>query len=243
MAVARPVPAQRSYRLPRNPLVLAVAGGALVALVLIAASLLGSHKSAPRADAPLLGVAAANELLAGIPQHGVALGSPAAPATLEEFADLQCPYCARWAGQVLPQVVNRYVRGGKLRLVFRPMAFIGPDSVRAARFAVGAGRQGRLWQLVDVLYANQGAENSGWASADFLTRVAKPLSIDAAQATAFGGGATASSQLASSGDEADALGVNSTPTIVLRVKGAPPRTLDPFDLPALFAALDAAAAR
>ena len=41
------------------------------------------------------------------------------------------------------------------------------------RFAFAAGRQGKLWQTVHLLYAHQGAENSGWVSDHLLDEVAE----------------------------------------------------------------------
>ena len=38
---------------------------------------------------------------------------------LTEFADLQCPFCRDYAVNVLPQVIERYVRTKKLRLELR----------------------------------------------------------------------------------------------------------------------------
>ena len=46
-------------------------------------------------------------------------------------------------------------------MVFRNLSFIGPDSERAARLAAAAGLQDRLWQFTDLIFRNQGAENSG----------------------------------------------------------------------------------
>ena len=70
----------------------------------------------------------------------MALGSPDAPVTLVEYADLQCPYCAQWARETLPVLVDEYVETGKLRIVFHGLAFIGPDSDKALRTAIAAGR-------------------------------------------------------------------------------------------------------
>jgi protein-disulfide isomerase len=111
-------------------------------------------------------------LLAGIEQHGAALGAPRAPVTLVEYADLQCPFCAQWARDALPTLVERYVRAGTLRIVFRGLAFIGPDSDKALRTAVAAGRENHLWDLVHGLYLRQGAENSGWVTDDLVTGIA-----------------------------------------------------------------------
>ena len=101
-------------------------------------------------------------LFSGIPQEGLTLGRDDAPVTLVEYADLQCPYCAEWSVRTLPVLVSRYVRTGRVRIVFRGLAFIGPDSETALRTALAAGREGRLWDSVHGLYGRQGLENSGW---------------------------------------------------------------------------------
>ena len=164
--VVRGQPAPRPTRL----LVGAVIGGAaLLAALMVAASVLGSRgdSNAPAPAANAAGeVAEAAEteaLLRGIPQDGIALGSPNAPVTLVEYADLQCPYCAIWAREAFPAIVDEYVRPGHVRLVFRGLAFIGPESDTALRTALAAGAQGRLWNVVHLLYGNQGAENAGWS--------------------------------------------------------------------------------
>src|SRR3954454_4688045 len=72
---------------------------------------------------------------AGLPQHGTTLGSASAPATLIGFADLQYPFCGRYGREVLPSVVDGYVRPGKLGLELNLLTFLGEDSVRAAEAA------------------------------------------------------------------------------------------------------------
>src|SRR5262249_5567482 len=83
---------------------------------------------------------------------------------LIEYADLQCPYCGEFARSTLPTLVGRYVREGKLKIEFRGLAFVGSDSEKALRAVVAAGAQNRLWNMVDLLYRNQGTENTGWVT-------------------------------------------------------------------------------
>jgi protein-disulfide isomerase len=106
--------------------------------------------------------------LTGVPQDGVALGSPDAPRTLAVYADLQCPYCREWDEGQLPGIVEQHVRAGDVRVEFRGLAFIGPESDLGLRAALAAGMQNHLWGLVNVLYANQGGENAGWLTEDSL---------------------------------------------------------------------------
>jgi protein-disulfide isomerase len=106
--------------------------------------------------------------LGGIPQRGDALGSPRAPYTLFEFADLQCPFCSRFDRDVLPAVIRDFVRPGRLRLELHPVVLIGPDSAPAAAAAIAAGGQNRMWDFADLFYRNQRPENSGYVTRQFI---------------------------------------------------------------------------
>lgn len=161
------------------------------------------------------GIAATRALFAGIPQRGVELGGPSARVTVTEFADLQCPFCGDSARSELPKVVARYVRTGRVRLAFRPLAFLGPDSLEAARLAAAASLQGRLWQLVDLVYRNQGGENEGWVTDAYLRRVAAGAGLDVARAFAQRDSASVTSLLADAKARAKAAGVQETPTFVV----------------------------
>lgn len=146
----------------------AFAAAALTAGALVLASLLPNRTAEPDPERTRSSVVASavetEALLRGIPQRGAVLGSPEAPVTLIEYADLQCPYCAQWAQDAFPALVDEYVRPGRVRIVFRGLAFIGPESEQALRASLTAGRQGRLWNVVHLLYRNQGAENGGWVT-------------------------------------------------------------------------------
>jgi protein-disulfide isomerase len=140
--------------------------------------------------------------------------------TLVEFADLQCPYCAQWSEQALPELVRDYVRPGKVRIVFRGLAFIGPDSEKALRFAVAAGLQGELWPAVDLLYENQGAENSGWAADELLAGIGAAIpSFRLKQALAQASSPQVDAQILAAKDAATELGVRSTPSFAVGKTG------------------------
>ncbi len=107
-------------------------------------------------------------LLAGIPQHGDTLGSPRAPVTLVEYADMQCPYCGEFARGTLPTLIRDYVRPGKVKIVFRGLEFVGPESDTALRAVYAAGQQNKLWSYGHLMFENQGKENTGWVTEDLI---------------------------------------------------------------------------
>ena len=107
-----------------------------------------------------------------VTEDGDRLGSADAPLVVEEFADLQCPFCRTYSTDVLPALVDEYVKSGKIRMRLRLMTFLGPDSEKAARAAYAASLQDRMWHFADRFYAMQGPENSGYVTDDFLREVA-----------------------------------------------------------------------
>jgi protein-disulfide isomerase len=211
-----PARRQEPSRVPsrRSLIVLALAGAAAVAGALIAVSVLGSRGSeaapAPTVAAPT----ARHELFRGVPQDGIALGKPTAPVTLVEYADLQCPFCAVWAREAFPTIVDEYVRTGRVRVLFRGLAFLGPDSDTALRAALAAGEQDRLWDVVHGLFASQGAENSGWVTDDLLQSFAG-TGVDTPRMLAGTRSPFVEQELLSARQEATAAGVRGTPSFQL----------------------------
>src|SRR4029079_6162560 len=128
------------------------------------------------------GGVAATAAFKGIPQSGIALGSPKAPVTMVEFAALQCPCCAEYQRGVFPTILKRYVRTGKVRVELRLLRFLGPDSDRLARGAAGAEAQDRMCQCVELAYQRQGAENSGYATDDFINSLAADAGLKSVNA-------------------------------------------------------------
>jgi protein-disulfide isomerase len=170
---------------------------------------------------------AAPALFNGIPQQGLVLGNPRAPLTMTEFADLQCPFCREYTAGVLPTLVRRYVRAGKVKMVFRDLAFLGADSIKAGRAAAAAGTQNRLWEFIDAFYGDQQDENSGYVTDGFIRGVAgKVPGLDVARLMRDRESPAAMSGIAQARALGHALGVSSTPSFFLQRAGGRQKKLD-----------------
>lgn len=201
--------------------VAALVVGAVVAAAVIATS--GDDDGGGRGGAAtgvvLPGAEETSALLEGIPQDGAVLGAPDAPVTLVEYADMQCPFCAQWATDAFPDLVEEYVRPGRLRIEFRGMAFIGPDSEKALRAVLAAADERRLWHVAELLFQNQGGENSGWVSDELLDAVGASAGLDVgAWRDRFDSDAV-DQALQEDADAANAAEIRSTPSFQLGPTG------------------------
>jgi protein-disulfide isomerase len=84
-------------------------------------------------------------------------GTAAAPITVYEMSDFQCPFCKRHAEQVFPGLEKEYIATGKVRWIFinLPLPSLHANAVAAAQFAMCAARQGKFWPAHDLLFRLQ----------------------------------------------------------------------------------------
>jgi protein-disulfide isomerase len=136
---------------------------------------------------------------------GPSKGPAAAPVTIVEFSDFQCPACGR-AFPTLKRVLQQYE--GKVRLVFRDFPLdMHPQAPKAAEAARCAGEQGKFWEMHDRLFTNQRA-----LQIPDLKRHATELGLDAASFdSCIDSGKHAASWKADM-DAGRKLGVGATPT-------------------------------
>jgi protein-disulfide isomerase len=201
-----------TLRSPRTLLALLVAVAIVVAALLVVLSQLGGPGAGSTQDV--------GNLYAGIPQDGTILGEDNAPVTLYLYEDFQCPFCGHFDRQMFPDLIDDYVRDGKVRVVSETMVFLGPDSVTAARAALAAGEQNRYWPYHTLLFENQGQENSGYVTDDFLRGLAeKTPGLDVQQWEDQRSGNSFTKDLQAVQSKAQASGVNSTPTLIFEGPG------------------------
>jgi len=80
-------------------------------------------------------------------------GDPAAKVALIEYSDFQCPFCGKFARDVLPEIRKTYLDSGRALMAFRhlPLA-IHSLAQKAGEAGECAARQGRFWPMHDWLF-------------------------------------------------------------------------------------------
>jgi len=100
------------------------------------------------------------------------LGDKNAPITIIEFSDFQCPFCAKFHSETLPELKKNYIDTGKAKLIYRdyplpnhPMAI---PSALAAQCVFEQGGDEAYYKYHDTLFSNQAILSSEnlivWAS-------------------------------------------------------------------------------
>jgi protein-disulfide isomerase len=142
------------------------------------------------------------------------LGDTTAPVIAVLYSDFHCPFCRKFAEEILPQLRLLFIRTGDLGLVFKhlPLENLHPNAPLAAAVAVCADRGGRFWEMHDFLYA---------APQDYAQESLRAL----AASVGLGGEELVSCMQRSPDDvvlrdmsEARALGVSQTPALLLGLR-------------------------
>jgi protein-disulfide isomerase len=190
----------------------------IVALILISQS--GGNDNGgntPTNVAGVKGTAQVNAELQGLSQDGQTLGDAGAAVTITEFGDPQCPVCSAFSEQIAPQLISDEVKTGSAKYTFEPYLIIGPDSKPAMKAALAAGEQGRFWNYLQLFYANQGAENSGYVTDEFLTSIAKAAGVSDLDAwNQSRDDSKWDAVIAKGTSDAESFGFNGTPSIVVK---------------------------
>ena len=251
-AVQRP-PTRSTGGRKASPLVL---GGALAAIVVIAivvvavVALGGNDSKSGSTNATVLPDAGViTKQFAGIPQQGDVLGKASAPATMVEYIDLQCPICRDFETNVMPSVIDRYVRAGKLKVIARPVAIIGNgvDSQRGRLGMIAASKQNRAFNFAQLLYFNQGPEDGGWLDDTMVASAAKSIpGVNVAELQAAAKSSAVADQAKTYDSDATRDGLTGTPTVLVGPSGGKLTVVTPGREPSseeMKAAIDAALAQ
>ena len=164
-------------------------------------------------------------------------GNPDAPATLEEFADFQCPPCGNFAG-FAEELLKQY--DSRLRIVFRNFPLPGHEHAREAALAAeAAGLQGRFWEMHDVLYREQAVWSTAPNARELFESYAGTIGLNLDQFRKDMDGEKVRERVDSDHALGDSLGVKLTPTLFINNHPVDPKDKNPEGVRA---AIDAALA-
>ena len=211
---------QRRLRLVSGVVIAAVA----VVAVAIAISSGGGSKSGglqtgTKANATVSGV---ETLLTGIPQNGNTIGSPSAPVTVTEYGDLECPICKDFALGAENTLIQKDVREGKVKLVYRSLETATGNGPNPGVFptqqaaALAAGLQKREWDYVELFYHEQGAEDTSYVNDTYMDGLARQISgLNFSKWNSDRASSSLTAQVTQDQQAAASKGYNSTPTLVV----------------------------
>lgn len=148
-------------------------------------------------------------------------GNSDAPVTMVEFSDFECPFCAAFYQNTLPQLEENYIKTGKVKLVFRdfPLPFHA-NAQKAAEAAECAGEQEKFWEMHDAIFDHQ--ENIGVAD---LKNYAVNLNLNSDKFNDCLDSGKYAGEVKQDMNDGSAVGVTGTPTFFIngeKLVGAQP---------------------
>lgn len=205
----------------------------MAAAVLISGSLIymvhGGKAVAPAPDSADSQGGAVQAVAPAAEERDAILGNADAPVTVMAFEDFQCPFCGQYFTETESLIRTTYVEPGKVRLVYRHLAFLGPESTAAAAASECAKDQGKFWEFHDALFNAEiadGKENNGNLKRSLFMQLAKDVKLDEASfASCIDSNKYVAFVEQQTKDSDAKYGVQSTPTIFVndqKVEGAYP---------------------
>ena len=119
------------------------------------------------------------------------------------------------------------MKPGKIKVRYAGLAFIGPDSEKALKYVLAAGKQNKLFNYSDELYARQGTENSGWVTDSLLEDVSNDLGLDWDKLKTDAASAAVTTQIAAMNAEGQKLAVQGTPSFFVTIGDGKPYQVTP----------------
>src|SRR5262245_22357014 len=179
-------------------------------------------KARPAAPAAAPGQPDPNKVYALNVGNSPVKGPKDAKVKIIEFSDYQCPFCSQ-ADALIAQVL---VANPDVAFIYKqfPLTSIHPNAMPASKAAIAAGKQGKYWEMHEILFKNQRA-----LGADQLKDYAKQAGVpDLAKWEKDMNSPEVQDQINSEMREAQAAEVRGTPTIFVNGKRVQNRSVEGF---------------
>ena len=153
-------------------------------------------------------------------ENGTSMGDPNAPVKIDSWEDFQCPACQQYTESVEPQILETYIKTGKVYYSFHHYPFIDTNSTtkeshQAANASMCASEQGRFWDYRDIIFANWQGENQGYLADKRLTAFAQSLGLDMTKFNACFKANKYSNQIEADFAKGQSMGVTGTPSVLV----------------------------
>ena len=147
-----------------------------------------------------------------VAKTGHVMGSEQAKVAMIEFSDFQCPFCASFARDTLPQLKREFIGPGTVQFIYRhnPLEALHPFALKAGTASQCAQQQNRFWDMHDAIYSQQ----STLTDNKFLD-LAKLLRLDVGRFSKCIDDTGTLEEVKKDQAEAASLGVRSTPTFLI----------------------------
>ena len=136
----------------------------------------------PAADAQQLAEQEAREALDAIATREAddprALGDPDAPVVMVQWADFLCPFCGVYSRDTEPELIERYVDTGLMRIEWRDLPFQGEQAMLAVVGGQAAAEQDAFWAYHEAMFAEDLRTAENRVDRDFLLGIAAQLDLD-----------------------------------------------------------------
>ena len=108
----------------------------------------------------------------------LARGRVDAPVVLVEFEDFRCPFCAKFSTETAPELIDRYVDEGVLRIEWRDLPIFGEESTRAAHAGRAAAQQDKIWEFQHAVFSHAPSRGHPDLPTEKLVEYAEEADID-----------------------------------------------------------------
>ncbi len=135
------------------------------------------------------------------------LGPAAAKVTVVAFVDFQCSACAAFS-PLMKSVVSEFGPNARLAIRDFPLTQIHDNAMNAARAGFAARKQGKFFELGDMMYRNQDALDDG-----SLVKYASALGMNPEQFRTDMASQAAAAEIEKDVADGNAYGVNGTPAV------------------------------
>lgn len=180
-----PVNVQRSLKRSRVLNIILLAVSLFLTVVVIGQSANSSETAGPSENPQTSGVdsqtatqdEAATTFERRDPDDPLAIGEVDAPVVLVNYTDPRCPFCAKFANDIQPELETQYVDRGDVRIEFRVVAAFGEDSETTAAAVMAAGLQDRGVEYLTELYHQHPGQGQPVHTADELQAIAEEAGV------------------------------------------------------------------